>query len=113
MKHRSSIHAESVGEKVTQKNGPITVMTWAPQDTNLTNKPGMPAFARAYARWVNSHGGIDGRKLHVASCNERNDSVSAAKCARAAVSLPPIAPARRGQEQFVKYCTNWGYVTSP
>ncbi|MFJ5777605.1 ABC transporter substrate-binding protein [Streptomyces sp. NPDC093094] len=72
-------------------DGPIVVMTWAPQDTNLTNKPGMPAFARAYARWVNSHGGIDGRKLHVASCNERNDSVSAAKCARRAVKENAVA----------------------
>ncbi|MGC0331262.1 ABC-type branched-subunit amino acid transport system substrate-binding protein [Streptomyces sp. SAI-170] len=72
-------------------DGPITVMTWAPQDTNLTNKPGMPAFARAYARWVNSHGGIDGRKLHVATCNERNDSVSAAKCARRAVKENAVA----------------------
>jgi ABC-type branched-subunit amino acid transport system substrate-binding protein len=66
-------------------------MTWAPQDTNLTNKPGMPAFARAYARWVNSHGGIGGRKLHVATCNEGNDSVSAAKCARRAVKENAVA----------------------
>ncbi|MFJ8083519.1 ABC transporter substrate-binding protein [Streptomyces sp. NPDC096205] len=72
-------------------DGPITVMTWAPEDTNLTNKPGMPAFARAYARWVNSHGGINGRKLHVATCNERNDSVSAAKCARRAVKENAVA----------------------
>ena len=39
----------------------ITVMTWAPEETKATNKPGMPAFARAYARWVNSEGGINGR----------------------------------------------------
>ncbi|MFI9152905.1 ABC transporter substrate-binding protein [Streptomyces sp. NPDC053367] len=73
------------------EDGPITVMTWAPQDTNSTNKPGMPAFARAYARWVNSHGGINGRKLHVATCNERNDSVSAARCARRAVKENAVA----------------------
>lgn len=33
---------------------PITVMTWAPEDTKATNMPGMPAMAQTYARWVNS-----------------------------------------------------------
>ncbi|MFI6206947.1 ABC transporter substrate-binding protein [Streptomyces sp. NPDC051041] len=69
----------------------ITVMTWAPQDTAATNKPGMPAFARAYARWINGQGGINGRKLNVLTCNEHNDSVSAAKCARRAVKENAVA----------------------
>ncbi|MFG1668940.1 ABC transporter substrate-binding protein [Streptomyces sp. Y7] len=63
----------------------ITVMTWAPQDTKATNKPGMPAFAQAYARWVNAHGGLGGRTLKVITCNDHNDSVAAAKCADRAV----------------------------
>ncbi|MDN0194084.1 ABC transporter substrate-binding protein [Streptomyces sp. S.PNR 29] len=70
---------------------PITVMTWAPQDTGATNKPGMPAFARAYARWINAQGGINGRKLNVLTCNDRNDSVAAAKCARRAVKENAVA----------------------
>ena len=70
---------------------PITVMTWAPSDTNATNKPGMPAFAQAYARWINAHGGINGRKLKVLTCNEHNDSVAAAKCARLAVKENVVA----------------------
>ncbi|PAZ13546.1 hypothetical protein CLM62_24285 [Streptomyces sp. SA15] len=70
---------------------PIKVMTWAPQDTNATNKPGMPAFAQAYARWVNSRGGINGRELTVLTCNERNDSVAAARCARRAVKENVVA----------------------
>jgi ABC-type branched-subunit amino acid transport system substrate-binding protein len=70
---------------------PITVMTWAPSDTKATNKPGMPAFAQAYARWINAHGGINGRKLNVLTCNERNDSVAAAKCARTAVKRNVVA----------------------
>lgn len=69
----------------------ITVMTWAPQDTKATNKPGMPAFAQAYARWVNAHGGIGGRKLRVLTCNDRNDSVAAAKCADRAVEQGVVA----------------------
>ncbi|MFJ8633971.1 ABC transporter substrate-binding protein [Streptomyces sp. NPDC093568] len=69
----------------------ITVMTWAPQNTKATNKPGMPAFAQAYARWVNAHGGLGGRKLKVLTCNDRNDSVAAAKCADRAVEENVVA----------------------
>jgi hypothetical protein len=64
---------------------PITVMTWAPEKTQATNMPGMPAMARAYARWVNAHGGIGGRDLRVITCNDNNDTVGAARCARDAV----------------------------
>jgi ABC-type branched-subunit amino acid transport system substrate-binding protein len=70
---------------------PITVMTWAPQDTKATNMPGMPAMAQAYARWVNSRGGIRGHRLRVLTCNERNDSVAAAQCAQRAVRQGAIA----------------------
>ncbi|CAL9505518.1 ABC transporter substrate-binding protein [Streptomyces sp. enrichment culture] len=72
-------------------DGPITVMTWAPEKTAATNKPGMPAFARAYARWINGRGGLDGRELRVLTCNERNDSVTAARCARRAVEEDAVA----------------------
>ncbi|MGV9275348.1 ABC transporter substrate-binding protein [Streptomyces griseosporeus] len=70
---------------------PIKVMTWAPMDTGATDKPGMPAFAQAYERWINAHGGIDGRKLKVLVCNEHNDMVGAAKCARRAVQEEVVA----------------------
>ncbi|MEW2292078.1 ABC transporter substrate-binding protein [Streptomyces sp. NPDC006743] len=66
-------------------DGTVTVMTWAPDGTPATNKPGMPAMARAYARWVNAAGGIAGHKLKIVTCNDSNDSVAAAKCARLAV----------------------------
>ncbi|MCZ9347189.1 ABC transporter substrate-binding protein, partial [Streptomyces sp. TRM76130] len=69
----------------------ITVMTWAPQDTDATNKPGMPAFAQAYARWVNEHGGLSGHRLKVLTCNDHNDSVAATKCARRAVQENVVA----------------------
>ncbi|MFF8032530.1 MULTISPECIES: ABC transporter substrate-binding protein [unclassified Streptomyces] len=72
-------------------DGAITVMTWAPQDTEATNKPGMPAFAQAYARWVNSRGGVNGRRLNVLTCNDRNDPVAAARCARRAVQEDAVA----------------------
>ncbi|MFJ5310137.1 ABC transporter substrate-binding protein [Streptomyces sp. NPDC088350] len=69
----------------------ITVMTWAPWDTNATNKPGMPAMATAYAKWINKHGGLNGRKLKVLTCNDHNTSVSAARCARQAVQENVVA----------------------
>ncbi|MEV7284424.1 ABC transporter substrate-binding protein [Streptomyces sp. NPDC093252] len=69
----------------------ITVMTWAPEETDATNKPGMPAFASAYARWINAHGGLDGRKLRVLTCNDENSGVGAAKCARRAVKEQAVA----------------------
>lgn len=72
-------------------DNPIKVMTWAPSDTEATNKPGMPAFAQAYARWINATGGINGRKLTVLTCNDKNDGVSAAKCARRAVKENVVA----------------------
>lgn len=72
-------------------DGTITVMTWAPQDTKATNKPGMPALALAYARWINSQGGLNGRKLRVLNCNDHNDSVGAAKCAERAVDENVVA----------------------
>lgn len=70
---------------------PVTVMTWAPEKTAATNKPGMPAMAKAYARWVNSHGGINGHKLKVLTCNDHNDFVDAAKCAQRAVDENVVA----------------------
>ncbi|MEU6575529.1 ABC transporter substrate-binding protein [Streptomyces sp. NPDC046805] len=70
---------------------PIKVMTWAPEGTAATNKPGMPAMARAYARWVNAQGGIHGRELKVLTCNDHNNSVGAAKCAQRAVDDDVVA----------------------
>ncbi|TJZ52945.1 hypothetical protein FCH28_17410 [Streptomyces piniterrae] len=70
---------------------PITVMTWAPQDTRATNMPGMPAMAEAYARWVNSRGGLSGHPLRVLTCNDRNDSVAAAQCAQRAADRGAVA----------------------
>ncbi|WP_043265683.1 ABC transporter substrate-binding protein [Streptomyces sp. CT34] len=70
---------------------PVTVMTWAPEGTKTTNMPGMPAMAEAYARWVNSHGGIAGHPLKVLTCNERNDSAQATRCAQRAVDAGAVA----------------------
>ncbi|MFD4377319.1 ABC transporter substrate-binding protein [Streptomyces sp. NPDC058486] len=70
---------------------PVTVMTWAPDQTRATNMPGMPAMAQTYARWVNSQGGIDGHELRVLTCNEQNTPSGAATCARRAVQEKAVA----------------------
>ncbi len=70
---------------------PIKVMTWAPQNTDATNKPGMPAMARAYGKWINSRGGVNGRRLEILTCNDHNDSVGAARCARRAAAEDVVA----------------------
>jgi hypothetical protein len=69
----------------------VTVMTWAPQGTSATDMPGMPAMAQAYARWVNARGGVDGRRLKVLTCNDRNDTVRAARCASRAAKEEVVA----------------------
>ncbi|MGW2558288.1 ABC transporter substrate-binding protein [Streptomyces sp. NPDC001514] len=70
---------------------PITVMTFAPDETKATNMPGMPAMAQAYARYVNSRGGIDGHELRVITCNEHNTTAGAAACARRAAKEEAVA----------------------
>lgn len=72
-------------------DGSVTVMTWAPEKTAATNKPGMPAMAKAYARWVNANGGINGHELKILTCNDRNQTVTAAKCARRAADENVVA----------------------
>jgi hypothetical protein len=66
-------------------------MTWAPEDTAATNKPGMPAMAQAYARWADKDGGLHGHHLTVITCNEHNTSAGAAACADRAVKEQVLA----------------------
>jgi ABC-type branched-subunit amino acid transport system substrate-binding protein len=60
-------------------------MTWAPENTNATNMPGMPAMATAYAKYINAKGGISGHQLKVLTCNEHNTTTGAADESVAAV----------------------------
>ncbi|MFJ6798153.1 ABC transporter substrate-binding protein [Streptomyces sp. NPDC091268] len=69
----------------------LTVVTFAPEGTKATNMPGMPAMAKAYERWVNSQGGINGHKLRVLTCNEHNTPAGAADCARKAAAEKAVA----------------------
>ncbi len=79
------------GTSAGTSHAPIVVMTWAPENTESTNMPGMPATAEAYARMVNARGGLNGRKLKVITCDEHNDPVRAEACAEQAVHAGAVA----------------------
>lgn len=79
--------------------GPIVVMTWAPVGTAATNQPGMIAMAQAYERYVNDNGGLNGRKLKVLTCNERNDAVAVSDCAQQAADAGAVAVVGSYSEQ--------------
>ncbi|MET9320260.1 ABC transporter substrate-binding protein [Streptomyces sp. NPDC003038] len=79
------------GEGSRGSGDTITVMTFAPEGTKATNMPGMPGMAKAYERWVNAKGGINGRTLRVLTCNEKNTPTGAADCARKAAAEKAVA----------------------
>jgi ABC-type branched-subunit amino acid transport system substrate-binding protein len=66
-------------------------MTWAPVDTKSTNMPGMLAMAQAFEKYTNDQGGLNGRKLKVLTCNERNDAVTVTDCAEQAAKAGAVA----------------------
>ncbi|MDX6353189.1 MAG: branched-chain amino acid transport system substrate-binding protein, partial [Streptomyces sp.] len=71
--------------------GPVVVMTWAPTDTKATNMPGMLAMAQVVEKYVNGQGGLNGRKLKVLTCNERNDAIAVTNCAQQADDAGAVA----------------------
>jgi ABC-type branched-subunit amino acid transport system substrate-binding protein len=71
--------------------GPVVVMTWAPVNTKATNMPGMPAMAQVVEKYVNAAGGLNGRKLKVLTCNERDDSIAVTHCAQQAADAGAVA----------------------
>ncbi|MEU6873564.1 ABC transporter substrate-binding protein [Streptomyces sp. NPDC088190] len=73
---------------------PVTVMTWAPAGVagpDAVDMAGMTAMARAYARWANANGGLDGHELRVVTCDEEDTSIGAGNCARRAVKEKAVA----------------------
>jgi ABC-type branched-subunit amino acid transport system substrate-binding protein len=77
----------------------IKVMTWAPQESQLTNYPAIIEAAKTYGDYINAKGGIDGRKLEVLTCDEGGDPTKAANCARKAI-----------QEHVVAVIGSFGYT---
>ncbi|QNE75720.1 ABC transporter substrate-binding protein [Streptomyces finlayi] len=73
---------------------PVTVMTWSPE-RSPSGSPhamaGVSAMAKAYARWVNAEGGINGHELRVITCDEGDTLLGAGRCAREAVKQDAVA----------------------
>lgn len=91
----------------------VTVMTFAPEDTKATNMPGMTGMAKAYERWVKSKGGINGYKLRVLTCNEKNTPTGAADCARKAVAEKAVAVVGSYSQHGRAFMPRWRPRASP
>ncbi|WNI15951.1 ABC transporter substrate-binding protein [Actinacidiphila sp. ITFR-21] len=78
---------------------PVVVMTWAPVDTKATNMPGMLAMAEVAEKYLNAQGGLNGRKVEVLTCNERDDPVAVTDCARQAADAGAVAVVGSYSEQ--------------
>ncbi|WP_354643187.1 ABC transporter substrate-binding protein [Kitasatospora camelliae] len=63
-----------------------TVTTWAPAD-----RPGVTALAEAIGRDLAARGGLNGHRLRVLTCDERDSAEGAAACARQAVDARAVA----------------------
>ncbi|GLW70342.1 lipoprotein [Kitasatospora phosalacinea] len=69
----------------------VTVMTWAPSGTGAADRPGMTALAEAVGRELNDHGGLNGHKVRVLTCNEHDTTDGATACAEQAVNAHAVA----------------------
>ena len=47
--------------------------------------------AKAYEKWINSHGGINGHPLEVTVCDDRGEATQATKCAREGIAAGDVA----------------------
>lgn len=75
----------------TPKGPPIKVMTISPVQYNGPSFKNILEAARVYGRWINDHGGINGRPLEVILCDERGDPNQLANCGRRAVKEKVVA----------------------
>ncbi|MFJ5922963.1 ABC transporter substrate-binding protein [Kitasatospora sp. NPDC092948] len=69
----------------------VTVMTFAPAGTGTADRPGMTALAEAIGRELNAHGGLNGRKVRILTCNEHDTTDGATACADQAVGARAVA----------------------
>ncbi|MEZ0093931.1 ABC transporter substrate-binding protein [Streptacidiphilus sp. EB129] len=79
------------GSATADDNGPIKVMTWAPQGGSAGSEAGMPALAEAIAKQVDATGGLQGHQLQVITCDEHNTVEGAITCASQAVAQHVVA----------------------
>jgi ABC-type branched-subunit amino acid transport system substrate-binding protein len=64
----------------------IKAMTVASVNTEGPPFPNIPKTAEIYGQWINDHGGVNGHRLQVITCDDRGVAPQATSCARKAVS---------------------------
>jgi ABC-type branched-subunit amino acid transport system substrate-binding protein len=70
---------------------PIKTMTITSLNSQGPVYPNIAITAKAYEKWINAHGGINGHPLQVTVCDEHGKPTDAAACARQAVSDQDVA----------------------
>jgi ABC-type branched-subunit amino acid transport system substrate-binding protein len=75
----------------TKGGGTLTLMTWAPEATQLTNYPAIIETAKVWGKYINAKGGVDGHKVNILTCDEGGDPTKATNCAREAIQKKVVA----------------------
>jgi branched-chain amino acid transport system substrate-binding protein len=75
----------------TPTGSPIKTMTITSLNSQGPVYPNIAITAKAYEKWINAHGGINGHPLQVTVCDEHGKPTAAAACARQAVSDHDVA----------------------
>ena len=70
---------------------PIKTMTITSLNSQGPIYPNISITAKAYEKWINSKGGINGHPLQVTVCDEHGKPTDAASCARQAVAQKDVA----------------------
>jgi ABC-type branched-subunit amino acid transport system substrate-binding protein len=65
-------------------NKPITILQFAPYESQTASLPYMKTSAQAAVDEINAAGGVNGRPLKLETCNEKYDANEALRCAQKA-----------------------------
>lgn len=70
---------------------PIKTVTVSAVDWNGPTYESAQVAAKAYEKWINANGGINGHPLQVTTCDDKGDPTQTAACARNAIADGAIA----------------------
>jgi branched-chain amino acid transport system substrate-binding protein len=87
----SSGSASTSGQAAAPTGTPIKTMTITSLNSQGPVYPNIAITAKAYEKWINSHGGINGHPLQVTVCDEHGKPTDAAACGRQAVADKDVA----------------------
>lgn len=83
--------ASGGGAAAALTGSPIKTVTVSAVDWNGPTYESALIAAKAYEKWINSHGGINGHPLQVTTCDDKGDPTQTAACARNAIADGAIA----------------------